>query len=91
MAGYSGTPLLKKLGIKEGMRFTVLNAPKGYFQLLGKLPPGLQILSAPQSPMDFIHFFSLDRQEYQKRLKELKKTLSPDGTIWVSWPTQFLY
>ncbi len=86
MAGYSGTPLLKKLGIKDGYRMSVLNAPSNYFKLLGKLPQGVQILSSPKNPMDFIHFFAQDRKDYGKRLKELKKALGSDGMIGVSWP-----
>lgn len=86
MAGYSGTPLLKKLGIKDGYRMAVLNAPKGYFKLLGKLPMGVQILSSSKGPLDFIHFFIKDRKEYEKRLGDLKQAIAPNGMIWVSWP-----
>jgi len=86
MAGYSGTPLLKKLGLKEAFRMAALNAPPGYFELLGKLPPGVRVLPSPKVPMDFIHFFTKDRKEYEKRLPQLKKVLAQDGMIWVSWP-----
>ncbi|HJT23002.1 MAG TPA: DUF3052 domain-containing protein [bacterium] len=86
MAGYSGTPLLKKLGIKDGFRLAVLNAPPDYFKLLGPLPPGVQPLSSPKGPLDFIHFFTKDRRDYEKRLKDLKKSIVLTGMIWVSWP-----
>lgn len=86
MAGYSETPLVKKLGLKEGFRVAVVNAPKDYFQLLGQLPPGIQIVSIPKGTLDFIHFFTQDRKDYEKRLKSLKKTMAQDGMIWVSWP-----
>ena len=64
----------------------VVNAPKDYFQLLGQLPPGIQIVSIPKGTLDFIHFFTQDRKDYEKRLKSLKKTMAQDGMIWVSWP-----
>jgi hypothetical protein len=85
-AGYSGTPLLKKLGIKSGFKMMWLNAPSHYPQLLGKLPEGAQVFSRPQTPLDFIHFFPRNRKEYEQRLPEMKKSLAPDGMIWVSWP-----
>jgi hypothetical protein len=86
MAGYSGTPLLKKLGIKEGFRIAVLNPPKDYFKLLGRLPLGVKVVPAPKGPMDFIHYFAQNRTEYEKKLPGLKKTMTQDGMIWVSWP-----
>lgn len=86
MAGYSGTPLLQKLGIKDGFRIFVENAPPDYFKILGPLPPMVQKAASPKAPLDFIHFFTQDRAEYEKRLKELKKTMADDGMIWVSWP-----
>jgi hypothetical protein len=86
MAGYSGTPLLKKLGIKDGFRMLVLNAPRDYFELLGPLPTGVQVVSTPKGPLEFIHFFTQNRKEYEKRLEELKGAIAPSGIIWVSWP-----
>jgi hypothetical protein len=84
--GYSGTPLLKKLGIKPDFKMMLVNTPKHYFKLLGKLPDGVQILSKPQTPSDFIHFFSRERKECEEKLPDLKKALIPNGIIWVSWP-----
>ena len=86
MAGYSGTPLVQKLGIKAGFRIFVLNAPVDYPKLLGPLPPAAQIAKTLKAPLDFIHFFPQDKAEYEKRLKDLKKSLAPNGVIWVSWP-----
>jgi hypothetical protein len=85
-AGYSGTPLLKKLGIKPGFKMMWVNAPGHYPQLLGKLPEAVQVVSRPETLVNFIHFFPRDRKEYEKRLPELKKSLASDGMIWVSWP-----
>src|SRR5579862_9752770 len=86
MAGYSQTPLLQKLGIKDGFKVAVVNPPPDYFKLLGKLPMGVEVVSSPKGPLDFIHFFTQDRGEYEKKLKNLKKALVPNGMIWVSWP-----
>jgi hypothetical protein len=86
MAGYSGIPLIQKLGLKSGFQLLAINAPKGYFKWLGKLPEGVKVVSDHQSPLDFIHFFAQDRKEYEKQLPKLKKALAQDGMIWVSWP-----
>jgi len=63
-----------------------VEAPGYYSKLLGKLPGDVQVLSRPQAPLDFIHLFTQDRKDYERRLPQLKKVLSPDGMIWVSWP-----
>lgn len=86
MPGYSGTPLIKKLGVKSGFQLLVVNEPKGYFKLLGKLPEGVKVVSGFVNPLDFIHFFAQDRKEYEKQLPKLKKALAQNGMIWVSWP-----
>ena len=86
MAGYSGTSLISKLGLKSGFQLLAVNAPNGYFKWLGKLPDGSKWLSTPQGPLDFIHFFAHDRKEYENQLPKLKKALAQDGMIWVSWP-----
>lgn len=81
-----GTPLLKNLGLKADFRMLILNAPRDYFELLGPLPAGVQVVSIPKGPLEFIHFFTQNRREYEKRLEELKGILAPSGMIWVSWP-----
>jgi hypothetical protein len=86
MAGYSGKPLIQKLGLKSGFQLRAINAPPNYFKWLGKLPGGVKVVSDPRSPLDFIHLFAKDRKEYEKQLPKLKKVLAPDGMIWVSWP-----
>lgn len=86
MAGYSGTPLIKKLGLKSGFQLIAINAPKNYFELLGKLPTGIKVVSILRSPLDFIHFFAQDRMKYERQLPKLKKALAQSGMIWVSWP-----
>jgi hypothetical protein len=86
MAGYSGTPLLRKLGIKSGFRMAAVSAPAGYLKLLGPLPEPVRVLKTPEKGMDFIHLFASNRKEYGKQLPRLKKCLAPSGMIWVSWP-----
>jgi len=86
MAGYSGTPLIKKLGIKEGFRMAVFNPPEGYLKLLGKLPLGVEMTPSLKHPLDFIHYFAPNRADYEKSLPSLKKALALNGMIWVSWP-----
>ena len=86
MAGYSGTPLLKKLGIKENFRLFIVNAP-GNFQLqLGELPRNCQIITRLTKPLDFVIVF-VDRSEaLARRFSALAKNLSKDGMIWIAWP-----
>jgi hypothetical protein len=75
MAGYSGTPLDKKLGIKEGMRCLAVNPPKGYFKF-----------SKADKDLDFIHVFSTDFKTVSKLFVSNKKLLKKDGMMWISWP-----
>lgn len=83
-AGYSGTPLVKKLGIKEGFRVRFINKPKNYFELLGDLPPGVKQIKTGNS--DFVHLFTKSRKEMESQLKKNMQTIEQDGMIWVSWP-----
>ena|SRR5579859_3489930 len=86
MAGYSKRALVDKLGLKPGFRMTLVNPPTDYFKMLAPLPPGIQILNKATQDMDFIHFFTSSRGEYEKKLPGLKKSLKPNGMIWASWP-----
>jgi hypothetical protein len=85
-AGYSGTPLLKKLGLKAGMRTCFVEAPPHYADLLGQLPEGVVLLDAPDSDMDFIHRFTLTQSDLEAQFAGLKRRLSLTGMLWVSWP-----
>jgi len=85
-AGYSGTPLLKKLGIKPGARVLLLNAPVGYLALLGPLPADVTLLSAPVGPLDFVQLFSRESAEVVEWFPRLKAALAPAGALWISWP-----
>lgn len=87
-AGYSGTPLIQKLGIKPGQRICILAAPSDFPKTLGPLPTGVTLLSRLGKPhsLDFIHFFTKHRLEFERKLPRLKTALAWDGQLWISWP-----
>ena len=80
-AGYSGTPLVKKLGIKEGQRVLFVNDPPEFRPLLVDLPEVRK-----GKPNDYVHLFVRSQAELKKQLVAIKKSLDQDGMIWVSWP-----
>lgn len=84
-AGYSGTPLLKKLGIKNSMKIQVLNAPANYYQLLESDISGQ--LATPTDTPDLVHLFVTTYKEFETAMKKLKPVCktNPAITIWVSW------
>jgi len=85
-AGYSGTPLAKKLGIKTGFAIKLVNPPDYYFSLFEDLPAALNFDEAENGENDFIHFFTKSENEYVTNLPLLKDQLKSNGMIWVSWP-----
>jgi Protein of unknown function (DUF3052) len=87
-AGYSETPLRKKLGIKEGHQILLVEAPKGYEALLAPLPRGVQFTEQPSNSVDLAHVFVTQRESLSKQLVSLRKKLKPEAAIWVSWPKQ---
>lgn len=86
MAGYSGTPLAQKLGIKAGQKVATIEAPKGYRELLAPLPEHVSCTTKVAAPTPFVHLFVKERQTLEKELKRLRKLLADNGTLWVSWP-----
>src|SRR4051812_37880466 len=83
-AGYSGTPLTKKIGTKPGARALVVGAPTGAPELFGE---GVQVLKrAGGAPLDAIAFFVTERRELVRRLPQLRERLDPAGMLWVAWP-----
>ncbi|WP_323758415.1 DUF3052 family protein [Roseivirga sp.] len=87
MSGYSGTPLAKKLGIKEGFKIILLNQPDYYRNLFEGLPNNIELIDLQsEDQVDFIHFFTKSEQELQGKILDLKSKLKPTGMIWVSWP-----
>jgi hypothetical protein len=85
-AGYSGTPLAKKLGIKENARVLVLNEPAGYRDWLAPIPAGVSLSDAADPPLAFVHLFVTSKAELAKHVKRFRKQLAPAGVLWVSWP-----
>lgn len=86
MAGYSGTPLVKKLGIREGSRVYLSGAPAQFLETLGRLPDGVRVVPRLDAATDIAHLFETDRARLAKTLQVALPKLKPDGVIWVSWP-----
>lgn len=85
-AGYSGTPLAKKLGIGPGCRVLLSGAPPGYRALLEPLPPEVSFAARAGSRIDLAHVFVSKREDLAVRLVALRRALGPDAAVWVSWP-----
>jgi hypothetical protein len=86
MAGYSGTPLPKKLGLKEGSRIALINAPKDFPQQLGELPQNAEIVTRVTKPLDIILLFVLTERALLRDFEKLAGKLASNGMIWVAWP-----
>ena len=85
-AGYSGTPLFRKLGIKADMTCAAIDAPPEYEALLNGLPDGVRFDTDVLGPLDFVHVFVDEAAGLAHRLAVLRERIAPDGMIWVSWP-----
>ena len=85
-AGYSGTPLAKKLGIKPGIEVLAVNEPKGYRKLVEPLPEGVRFVARPSATTDLVHVFTVSRAVLAKALEEYRACLKADAVVWVSWP-----
>jgi hypothetical protein len=85
-AGYSGTPLAKKLGYKPSSRVFLVDAPKEYLALVAPLPDGVVFDRTARPTTDLAHLFVTRREELAKRLVALRRSLKPDCVLWVSWP-----
>ena len=86
MVGYSGTPLAKKLGIKEGSRLLLVGAPDGYLALLEPLLEGIQFDTQLSAATDIVQIFTAQRVELEQLLSSYRAKLKPTGVVWVSWP-----
>ena len=86
MAGYSGTPLARKLGIAERARVQVVGAPKSYRALLEPLPPNVDFASKLDRSIHLVHVFTTERAALAKVLRSCRDRLEPQATVWVSWP-----
>jgi hypothetical protein len=85
MAGYSGTPLAQKLGIKEGHQLVLLGAPDGFARTLEPLPP-VKVATALRGTADVVVLFVTKRAELAKKVPSVMKQLAPAGGFWVAWP-----
>jgi len=85
MAGYSGTPLVKKLGIKEDFNILIANAPNDFAQHL-ELPDGVTVNGRSKQPVDFVLFFVKSQSELEKKFSHYSARLTPAGMLWISWP-----
>ena len=86
MAGYSGTPLAKKLGIKPGTKVLALNAPRDYRALIAPLPDDVAIATKPnKSGSDIVHLFATSLAEFDRDLPKARAAMTIDGAVWVSW------
>jgi hypothetical protein len=88
MTGYSDTPLAKKLGIKEGYKVFLVNAPAQYRAILAPLPASVAFTSTANSSTNLVHAFATERDALARVINTLRKKLSHEASIWVSWPKQ---
>jgi len=86
MAGYSSTPLPKKLGIKEHSRLAFVNAPEGFVDYLGPLPDGAEVMKRLIKAIDLALLFVTTERALVKDFAKLAEKLTTNGMIWIAWP-----
>jgi hypothetical protein len=86
MAGYSGTPLIQKIGIKPGHRIVLRNHPASFAKDLGKLPEGAESSDRLSGKANVVVYFTDRLAELTKDFPRLSSVLVPDGMVWISWP-----
>ena len=84
--GYSGTPLAKKLGIKEGTKVLLIEAPENLLSLLQPLPASVSFANQAGQSIDLVHLFATRKEDLQKHLASLRQKLRADASVWASWP-----
>lgn len=85
-SGYSGTPLAKKLGLKDGYKIRLYNPPDYYFELFDDLPNDVKVLTDKKTKKNFIHYFTKDIDALKKDIVHLKNEIEQNGMIWISCP-----
>jgi hypothetical protein len=85
-AGYSRTPLAKKLGIKSGYHIRLVNQPGYYFSLFDVMPPDVIFKKEKKTRKNLVHYFTMQAKDLQKDMPLLKNEIEADGVIWISWP-----
>jgi hypothetical protein len=86
VAGYSGTPLAKKLGIKEQTSVVAVDAPDGYRKLLEPLPAAVRFATKIDKTVDIVHVFSTKKTQLARALASYRKSLQSNAAVWVLWP-----
>ena len=86
MAGYSGTPLVKKIGIKNGDRLFIVNQPAKFRELLGELPSDTHLLSSPAGELNIAIVFATSSGELKKKFAESARRIAQNGMLWIAWP-----
>jgi hypothetical protein len=86
MAGYSGTPLPRKLGIKPGHRLALINAPEDFATTLGELPEAVTTRKTARGPLDVVVYFTTREADLARRFEALSGALDPAGGLWIAWP-----
>lgn len=86
LAGYSGTPLPKKLGIKPGHRLALIDAPGDFAETLGALPEDVEIVEGDAGPLDLAVFFTTRADALPMAFQRLGPRVHPAGTLWIAWP-----
>ena len=84
--GYSGTPLARKLGLREGSRVVAIRAPRAYAQWLAPIPVGVRFDGAVSAATDVVHLFCDRRAQLETDLDALRTAIAPAAAVWVSWP-----
>jgi hypothetical protein len=85
-AGYSGTPLARKLGVKDAQRTWRYHMPASVAQEIGDAGVVPKLLKSPAAGLEMVHLFVVERSELSKLLQNVRQLLEPTGMIWVSWP-----
>jgi hypothetical protein len=85
-AGYSGTPLAKKLGIKPGDTVALVGAPTGFEDELEGLPDGVRLRRRAGGKADVVVLFTTEAHDLERRFEALARSVWPDGGVWVAWP-----
>ena len=85
-AGYSSRPLVKKLGLADGMRAAFVNEPEDFRELLGPLPAGVKPTTQLRGIKDYVHIFATRSKDLERKMSGLVRVLEVDGLAWISWP-----
>jgi len=86
VAGYSGTALPQKLGIKPGARVALVRAPAGFEKELSPLPDGVRLRTQARGAQDVVLFFATREAELERRFDSLARSVAPAGGLWIAWP-----